>query len=296
MKISSIKVFIIACFMLSVGIGYAQQPGNPIWRGREYAVFKDRVTQGDKLVAKALSSKEMTSNYQSPEYLSQKSAVQKEKRTDSHWTMSKDASAFPQYKSDYLISDAIYNMSLEEIIKAVEPDRTFRTRKEWAGVWTRDISYSIILSMAYLQPRLAQNSLMRKVKNGRIIQDTGTGGAYPVGTDRIIWATAAWELYKAIGDREWLKNAYAIIKNSVDADIQNVYDETSGLVKGESIITQMFVFCYNTFTPFGVLCCCLCFAIIMSCLRHFKNIIYSKNTFGIKQVRCLSCSRLNPLV
>jgi hypothetical protein len=38
----------------------------------------------------------------------------------------------------------------------------FRTGKEWAGVWTRDISYSIILSMAYLQPKVAMNSLMKK--------------------------------------------------------------------------------------------------------------------------------------
>src|ERR1035437_8281222 len=88
--------------------------------------------------------------------------------------------------------------------------------------------------MAYLQPRVAQNSLMRKVKNGRIIQDTGTGGAYPVSTDRIIWATAAWELYKATGDNEWLKNAYIIIKNSADDDAENVYDQATGLVKGES--------------------------------------------------------------
>jgi hypothetical protein len=88
--------------------------------------------------------------------------------------------------------------------------------------------------MAYLQPRVAQNSLMRKVKNGRIIQDTGTGGAYPVSTDRIIWATAAWELYKATGDQEWLKNAYTIIKNSADDDAENVYDQATGLVKGES--------------------------------------------------------------
>jgi len=53
-------------------------------------------------------------------------------------------------------------MSLEEMIKAVESDSTFRTGKEWAGVWTRDISYSIILSMAYLQPKVAINSLLKK--------------------------------------------------------------------------------------------------------------------------------------
>jgi hypothetical protein len=156
------------------------------------------------------------------------------KTTDTLWKLTKNISAYPQYKSDYPLTDALYNLALEEMVKAVEPDSTFRTGKEWAGVWTRDISYSITLSMAYLQPRVARYSLMRKVKNGHIIQDTGTGGAYPASTDRMIWATAAWELYKSTGDREWLRQAYAIIRNSVEDDMHNAYDKSTGLVRGES--------------------------------------------------------------
>lgn len=154
--------------------------------------------------------------------------------TASSWKMTKDVSAFPKYHSGYKISDALYNLALEEMQNAVEPDSTFRTGKEWGGVWTRDISYSIILSMAVLQPRVAVYSLMKKVKNGRIIQDTGTGGAYPVSSDRMIWAIAAWEVYKVTGDKDWLKKAYAIIKKSAADDVLNVYDKQTGLVRGES--------------------------------------------------------------
>ena len=157
-----------------------------------------------------------------------------EKKTASSWKLSRDISAFPHYQSDYKMSDALYNMSLEEMEKAVEPDSTFRTGKEWGGVWTRDISYSIILSMAVLQPKVAVYSLMRKVKNGHVIQDTGTGGAYPVSSDRMIWAVAAWEVYKVTGDKAWLAKAYQIIKNSVTDDEKNVYDPVTGLVHGES--------------------------------------------------------------
>jgi len=158
-----------------------------------------------------------------------------EKTTSSSWKLSKDVSAFPQYKSPYPVSDAVYNLALEEMINAVEPDSTFRTGKEWAGVWTRDISYSIILSMAYLQPKVAMNSLLRKVnKRKRIIQDTGTGGAWPCSTDRMIWATAAWELYKATGDKDWLQQAYEIIKNSLEDDYKVAYDPVAGMVRGES--------------------------------------------------------------
>ncbi|MBP7555304.1 MAG: hypothetical protein KA821_03535 [Chitinophagaceae bacterium] len=158
-----------------------------------------------------------------------------EKRTLSHWKLEKDLSAFPRYESSYLLSDALYNMALEEMIRAVEPDSTLRTGKEWAGVWTRDVSYSIILSMAHLQPQAARYSLLRKVdKKKKIIQDTGTGGAWPISTDRMIWAVAAWEVYKVTGDREWLKEAYEVIKNSILADMQTIYDPETGLVKGES--------------------------------------------------------------
>lgn len=156
------------------------------------------------------------------------------KTTGSSWKLSKNISAFPQYNSDYPISDAIYNLSLEEMENAVEKDSTLRTGKEWAGVWTRDVSYSIILSMAYMQSKVAQNSLMRKVKNGRIVQDTGTGGAYPVSTDRMIWAVAAWEIYKVTGDADWLKTVYPIVKKSLEEDLKNVYDKKTGLAKGES--------------------------------------------------------------
>ena len=160
---------------------------------------------------------------------------QQQAKTAPRWNLSKDISAFPQYKSDFPIANAIYNLSLEEMQNAIEPDSTFRTGKEWAGVWTRDISYSIILSMAYLQPRVAMNSLLKKVnKKGKIIQDTGTGGAWPVSTDRMIWAVAAFEIFKATGDKAWLKQAYQIIRNSVDDDLNNIYDRETGLARGES--------------------------------------------------------------
>ncbi|WP_224997057.1 glycogen debranching protein [Cesiribacter sp. SM1] len=161
-------------------------------------------------------------------------APDQKKSTAVHWKLSSDISSLPRYSSPYPLVNALYNMSLEEMLLDIEADSTFRTGKEWAGVWTRDISYSIILGMANLQPRVSQNSLMRKVKGGRIIQDTGTGGAYPVSTDRIVWALAAWEIYKATGDEDWLAQSYQIIKNSLEDDFRNAYNPETGLVKGES--------------------------------------------------------------
>ena len=114
---------------------------------------------------------------------------------DKTWKCKNDISGYPQLTTPNMLHTAIYNMGLDEMVNAIEPDTTLRTGKEWAGVWTRDVSYSILLSMAYLQPEASRISLMHKVNpRGRIIQDTGSGGAWPVSTDRIIWAVAAYEV------------------------------------------------------------------------------------------------------
>ena len=151
-----------------------------------------------------------------------------------NWQRSLNTQDFPQYNSPFPLINSLYNLTLEEMIRAVEPDSTLRTGKEWSGVWTRDVSYSILLSMAALQPKAAQYSLRRKVKDGVIVQDTGTGGAYPVSTDRMVWALAAWEIYKVTGDTNWLNEVYPIIKKSLEDDFVNAFDENTGLVKGES--------------------------------------------------------------
>jgi hypothetical protein len=157
------------------------------------------------------------------------------KTTAASWQKSLDTADFPQYSSPYPLADALYNLALEEARRAVEPDGTLRTGKEWGGVWTRDVSYSIILAQAALQPQVAMTSLLRKVTpEGRIVQDTGTGGAYPCSTDRVIWAVAAWEIYKVTGDEAWLRKVYPIVRQSIADDQQNAYDPATGLVRGES--------------------------------------------------------------
>lgn len=158
----------------------------------------------------------------------------KKPSTAAEWRLRNDVSAYPVFKSDHLIADAVYNLALDEMINAIEPDSTLRTGKEWAGVWTRDVSYSIILAMAVLQPEVAKKSLRKKVQNDRIIQDTGTGGAWPVSTDRIIWATAAYEIYKVTGERDWLEYAASVVKNSIDDDLIAAKDPATGLMRGES--------------------------------------------------------------
>jgi hypothetical protein len=154
---------------------------------------------------------------------------------DKEWHLKNDISAYPRMSSSNRLHNAIYNMGLDEMVNAIEPDSTLRTGKEWPGVWTRDVSYSIILSMAMLQPEVSRISLEHKISpEGTIIQDTGSGGAWPVSSDREIWGIAAFEIYKATGDEAWLQRIYPVIKKSLETDYATIFDSETGLVRGET--------------------------------------------------------------
>ncbi|AZQ61595.1 glycogen debranching protein [Flammeovirga pectinis] len=157
-----------------------------------------------------------------------------EKQTSPVWKSSKKIDKYPTFTSDIPLVDALYNLALNELVADSEADGTFRTGKEWGGVWTRDISYSIVLSLSILDPERAKTSLRKKVKRNRIIQDTGSGGAWPVSSDRVTWALAAWNVYTTTGDKDWLKEAFKVITNTIDDDMYIVYDKQTGLMRGES--------------------------------------------------------------
>lgn len=71
-----------------------------------------------------------------------------------------------------LLSAAPMDVAEEETIIATDAyswrgDTIYQgTYKAWGGVWTRDVSYSIILSMAYMQPTASMVSLIYANGNG----------------------------------------------------------------------------------------------------------------------------------
>ena len=150
------------------------------------------------------------------------------------WELKQDVSMKPSYQSDQPLVDALFNLSLEEARLNIEADSTLRTGAKWGGVWTRDVSYSTLLAFAYHEPEVAKISLLKKVKRGRIVQDTGSGGAWPVSSDRTTWALAAWEIYKVTGDEAWLKMAFEVIKNTLDDDERTIRSPKTGMNRGES--------------------------------------------------------------
>lgn len=206
-----------------------------IYQNKEYQWKGNEIIQGE-FHAQALSPTQVTSNYVPLEpRMEVWNDMNPQEINRREWNLTQDISHLPHYQSDNVLENALYNMALEESILAIEPDSTFRTGIAWGGVWTRDVSYSIIHSLAQLHPEVSMRSLRAKVTpNNRIVQDTGTGGAWPCSTDRTIWAVAAWEVYKVTGDQEWLDYIYPIIHNTLLDDIAVAYDSQRKLMRGET--------------------------------------------------------------
>lgn len=172
--------------------------------------------------ANVISPTEITSNYYG---------------TNQTWRLSQDLSALPSFKAEaYPVLEALYNMSLEEALKNIRADGAFMTGESWPDVWTRDISYSVQLALAWIFPDISKNSLMAKIYTNpdEIIQDTGTGGSWPVSTDRVVWGIAAWEYYLSTGDTAWLETAYNLLNAAAQKDLHVAFDTNIGLFNGET--------------------------------------------------------------
>ncbi|URA10226.1 alpha-L-rhamnosidase-related protein [Thermospira aquatica] len=186
-----------------------------------YEVTSRRVKQGEK-EAVAVSDRELRIAYFA---------------SNTTWKLGVDIQHLPSLETPKspLIA-ALYNMALEEAIKDIRPDKTFMAGEKWNGVWTRDISYSVDLALAALFPEVSVKSLFAKVDTNRqvIIQDTGTGGSWPVSTDRVVWSLAAKQYFLWHRDREFLSRAYEVMKNTALADRHAAYDRETGLYYGES--------------------------------------------------------------
>ncbi|MFC1744336.1 glycogen debranching protein [Candidatus Riflebacteria bacterium] len=202
-------------------IGISIEKGNDYTGLKSAPVFyvdSTSVREG-RFHAKVISADEIHSNY-----------FGYEKRR----IIKSDLSDFPELISHHFLLKILYRLALEESMQSVRADGAFMAGKKWTGVWTRDISYSIHLAMAFIHPEASRKSLMAKTFSGRIRQDTGTGGAWPVSTDRTVWSLAAWELYLVTGDIEFLKQVYPMLKRMAKEDWRIARDPVTNLMRGES--------------------------------------------------------------
>lgn len=173
----------------------------------------------------------------------------------------------PYSRTGNLAFDALFALAVDEMkLDSVDVIRDnnynhgnaiacqcFETGEKWNYVWTRDLAYSAHLSLGLLDPQRVTNSLNFKLSPYRnsvlkaeviagsndglqIIQDTGSGGSWPISTDRVSWAFGAESaLNNLTGNarQEFAATAFKALSNTIEIDRQVAFDKTTGLYNGE---------------------------------------------------------------
>lgn len=125
------------------------------------------------------------------------------------------------------------------------PCQCFETGLKWPYVWTRDLSYSIDLGLWRFDPARSRKELKFKLSDARVptapqgsasrqyvvMQDTGSGGSWPISTDRVVWFLGAQHL---LGDQEFAGEVYRALGDTLAQDRQYAFDAGFGLYRGET--------------------------------------------------------------
>ena len=165
----------------------------------------------------------------------------------------------PSVQTKNALFDALYQLALteadEEKVAAIQDfgfndgkpvacgvTGCFETGRKWNYVWTRDTSYATNLGLAWTDPARAAASLDFKLSPRRdgsapeIVQDTGTGGSWPVSSDRVVWSLgASTALLHLDGDARsaFATRALEALENTLAHDADVVLDARDGLYRGE---------------------------------------------------------------
>lgn len=164
-----------------------------------------------------------------------------------------------------VLFDALYAMAIDDARQAsvdsirddaynggrAIPCHCFETGEKWHYVWTRDLSYALDLGLAGLDPERAVTGLLFKTSGFRpgvpvppeipdsseqIIEDTGSGGSWPVSTDRVVWALGAERTLAALRGAardSFARQAWRALRGTLEADRVAAYDARVGLYGGE---------------------------------------------------------------
>ncbi|MEN5426101.1 Six-hairpin glycosidase-like protein [Stenotrophomonas pennii] len=145
--------------------------------------------------------------------------------------------ALAQQEMDQDRVDAIRDPSFDE--GRPVPCECFKTGANWPYVWTRDVSFAADLALARLDPQRTRQSLQFKLSEARdghtsglfVAQDTGSGGSWPISSDRIVWFLAARHL---LDDTAFAEQVWQALQGTLAQDRAMVFDAATGLYRGET--------------------------------------------------------------
>ena len=125
------------------------------------------------------------------------------------------------------------------------PCHCFETGEKWHYVWTRDLSYAADLGLWRFDAARVRNGLLFKLSGVRAqrqpqglypMQDTGSGGSWPVSTDRVVWFMAARHLLggTSAADRAFADKVWTALNDTLAQDRAYAFDTRMGLYRGET--------------------------------------------------------------
>ncbi|WP_276967905.1 Six-hairpin glycosidase-like protein [Metallibacterium scheffleri] len=116
----------------------------------------------------------------------------------------------------------------------------FIAGKQWPFTWTRDLSYSTDLALWRFDAPRARRSLLFRLSTVRdaqapqglyVMQDTGSGGSWPISTDRVVWFLGARHL---LGDAAFARKTWRALRDTLAQDREYAFDARVGLYRGET--------------------------------------------------------------
>ncbi|MFM2161792.1 MAG: hypothetical protein RLZZ383_1304 [Pseudomonadota bacterium] len=163
----------------------------------------------------------------------------------------------PRLRTGSLLFDGLFAMAIDDATQASVSQIAdggfdngaatacdcFETGERWTYVWTRDTAFAVDLGLAWLDPVRAANSLRFKLsrpKSGgplQIVQDTGTGGSWPVSTDRVAWALGAEAVLPFLSPEQaeaFRAEAHEALTTTTAIDRQVAFDASTGRMRGET--------------------------------------------------------------
>jgi hypothetical protein len=184
--------------------------------------------------------------------------------------------------------DALFAMAQEELAEdsvgsitdaAFDHGKPIRCRcfvagKEWPFVWTRDVSYAIDLGLWRLDPARARASLLFKISPPRagpappglyVMQDTGSGGSWPISSDRVVWFLGARHLLE---DPAFADAAYRTLTDTLAQDRRYTLDPRVGLYRGETSFLDWREQSYPAWTAHDVVFIAQSFALSTNVLHY----------------------------
>ncbi|MCM2336148.1 MAG: hypothetical protein NDI66_05135 [Pseudomonas sp.] len=159
------------------------------------------------------------------------------------------------------------------------PCPCFETGEKWRYVWTRDLAFAADLALARLEPARTRTSLRFKLSEPRVAtappglyvaQDTGSGGSWPVSTDRVVWFLAARHLIdgddadaEAFDGQTWRALTATLAQDRLHA-----FDDALGLYRGETSFLDWREQTYPAWTANEVTFLAQSFALSTNVLHH----------------------------